>query len=134
MKVLHSKRRSPKAGGIIKCRQNPIHWDEMLQKRLTRVIAGAGYGNTTFIARAAPAVETRIERDLVIMIHGETGRDEFQALLSNNHCIRYFISKVGPDMKASLRQMETIRLEMPTQKICTGSSCRLMQSSETGPW
>lgn len=57
MKILHSKILPPKIGAtVIRARDNSLS-DEICKKRITMVTAGAGYGKTTFIAKATAAEE-----------------------------------------------------------------------------
>lgn len=58
MKILQSKLLTPKTGEAIRRSRDLSLGDEITRKRITTVTAGAGYGKTTFVARAVADKET----------------------------------------------------------------------------
>jgi LuxR family transcriptional regulator, maltose regulon positive regulatory protein len=58
MEILHSKLLAPKIGNTISRERDSLLCDEISQKSLTIVTAGAGYGKTTFIARATAEIDS----------------------------------------------------------------------------
>jgi LuxR family transcriptional regulator, maltose regulon positive regulatory protein len=58
MKVLHSKLLAPRIEGTITRRSCGKLRNEILGKRISTVVAGAGYGKTTFVVQAVAGIET----------------------------------------------------------------------------
>jgi LuxR family transcriptional regulator, maltose regulon positive regulatory protein len=58
MQTLHSKLLAPRIEGAIRRVSREALRKEIPEKRITTVVAGAGYGKTTFVAQATTGVET----------------------------------------------------------------------------
>lgn len=139
MEILHSKLLAPKIGNTINRERDSLLWSEISRKRLTIVTAGAGYGKTTFIARATAVVDTvwyrlaDADRDFMVFLqYLAAGISRFYPRFGTE--IREYLqdeSPLGKDIQAVLTRfvhaMETIiesRLTIVLDDFHTVQDCR----------